>query len=123
ESDIVIINTCGFINDAKQESIDTIIKYIEAKKQGKIKNLIVTGCLSQRYKNDLIKEIPEVDAYFGTEAYSEIIKKLNGKLDHKLLSDRTLITPSHYAYLKIAEGCNQQCSYCAIPVIRGKYVS
>ena len=119
----VIINTCGFINDAKQESVDTIIKYLDAKKQGKIENLFVTGCLSQRYKTELMKEMPEVDAYFGTEAYSEIIKKLNGKYDHKLITDRALITPSHFAYLKISEGCNQNCSYCAIPLIRGKHVS
>jgi ribosomal protein S12 methylthiotransferase len=123
DTQFVIINTCGFINDAKQESIDTIIKYLKEKKQGKIKHLFVTGCLSQRYKDELMNELPDVDAYFGTEAYSEIIRKLNGKYNHKLLSDRTLITPSHYAYLKIAEGCNQKCTYCAIPLIRGKYVS
>lgn len=119
----VIINTCGFINDAKQESIENILRYLDAKKNGEIEKVYVTGCLSQRYKSDLIKELPEVDGFFGTEAYNEIIGELNGTYDHKLLTDRILITPSHYAYLKISEGCNQKCSFCAIPLIRGAYVS
>ncbi len=122
-ADIVIINTCGFINDAKQESLNTILQYLEDKKTGKIKKVFVAGCLSQRYKEELIKELPEVDGFFGTEAYSEILQKLNSKYNYETLFERTLITPSHYAYLKISEGCNQRCAFCAIPIIRGSHVS
>jgi ribosomal protein S12 methylthiotransferase len=121
-ADIVIINTCGFIQDAKQESIDTILQYTEAKKQGLVQEVIVTGCLSQRYKDELAKEIPETDAWFGVKEPTE----LYAYLDHKFSAEsqeRVLTTPAHYAYLKIAEGCDHTCSFCAIPLIRGRFVS
>lgn len=120
---ITIINTCGFINDAKQESIETILNYIEAKKQGTIKKIIVMGCLSQRYKDELDKELPEVDHFFGVEDQENIVNVLNGRYDSNKLYKRTLSTPPHYAYLKIAEGCNRKCSFCSIPFIRGNYRS
>jgi ribosomal protein S12 methylthiotransferase len=119
----VIINTCGFINDAKQESIDTILQYVNAKASGLIDNIFVIGCLSQRYKNQIIQEIPEVDAVFGTNCTEDIIKKLNAKYKKDLVGERVITTPSHYAYLKISEGCNRTCSFCAIPFIRGKHIS
>ncbi len=121
--DTVIINTCGFIDDAKQESIDTILDYANAKKQGIIKNLFVTGCLSERYKSELKKEIPEVDEYFGTNNLKDIIKTIGVDYKKELIGERLLTTPKHYAYLKISEGCDRTCSYCAIPLMRGKYKS
>jgi len=123
KADIVIINTCGFIEAAKEESINTILSAVELKNAGKLKKVVVTGCLSQRYKEELIKEIPEVDVFFGTEDYEGIIKNLGGSLKYKLLGERELSTPKHYAYLKISEGCDNPCSFCAIPLIRGKHKS
>jgi ribosomal protein S12 methylthiotransferase len=122
-ADTVIINTCGFIEAAKEESIDTILQAVELKKTGKIKKVIVAGCLSERYKKDLQKDIPEVEGYFGTESYGEILKQLGGELKYQLLGERHLTTPSHYAYLKISEGCDNPCSFCAIPLMRGKHRS
>jgi len=122
-SDIVIINTCGFINDAKQESIDTILQYVQAKKQGLVKKIFVIGCLSQRYKNNLIKEIPEVDEFFGVEEFEKISEKLGIDYNKVKNSHRKLNKPNHFAYLKIADGCNRNCSFCAIPLIKGKHVS
>jgi ribosomal protein S12 methylthiotransferase len=119
----VIINTCGFINDAKQESIDTILKYVQAKNNGHIKFIYVFGCLSQRYKEELPREIPEVDGWFGVNDYERIIRELGGNYKEKLFGERLLATPSHYAYLKISEGCDRLCSFCAIPLIRGKQKS
>jgi ribosomal protein S12 methylthiotransferase len=120
---VTIINTCGFINDAKQESVETILNLIEAKKQGSIDILIVMGCLTQRYKKELKEELPEVDYFFGVEEQKVIVKTLNGKYDENKYYKRTLSTPKHYAYLKIAEGCNRKCSFCSIPLIRGNYTS
>jgi len=122
-ADTIIINTCGFIEAAKEESINSILNAVELKKQGKIKKVIVSGCLSQRYKEDLIKEIPEVDSWFGTENYEGIIKEIGGELKYELLGERYITTPGHYAYLKISEGCNNPCSFCAIPIMRGKHKS
>ena len=121
--DIVIINTCGFIHDAKQESIDTILAAINDKKAGFIEKVYVTGCLSERYKDILPKEIPEVDQYFGTHDMIELLKAFNVDYKHELIGERQLTTPSHYAYLKISEGCDRSCSFCAIPMIRGKHIS
>ncbi|MGD0712500.1 MAG: 30S ribosomal protein S12 methylthiotransferase RimO [Bacteroidales bacterium] len=121
--DIVIINTCGFINDAKQESIDTILNVVAAKKAGTVKKVIVTGCLSARYYEELKKEIPEVDAYFGVNDLKKILSSLDADYKKELLGERYLTTPQHYAYLKIAEGCDRKCSFCAIPLIRGKHIS
>ena len=123
DSEIVIINTCGFIDNAKEESINTIINYVEAKKKGLVDQLYVSGCLSERYKEDLIKEIPEVDAYFGTRDLPVLLKTLKANYKHELLGERILTTPIHYAYLKIAEGCDRPCSFCAIPIMRGKHRS
>ena len=123
DSETVIINTCGFIEAAKQESINTILEAVEMKQQGKIKKVIVAGCLSERYKNDLENEIPDVDVYFGTEKYEGILKELGGELKYNLLGERYLTTPSHTAYLKISEGCDHPCSFCAIPLMRGKHKS
>lgn len=123
DANIVIINTCGFIDLAKQESIDTILEYADIKKQGGIDKLYVTGCLSQRYKDDLEQEIPEVDAYFGTLELPGLLAKLNADYKHELVGERILTTPQHYAYLKISEGCNRTCSFCAIPLMRGKHIS
>jgi len=122
-ANVVIINTCGFIDAAKQESIDTILQYAEAKKKGLINKLYVTGCLSERYKNDLIKEIPTVDAFFGTREVPELLRKFKADYKKELLGERIITTTSHYAYLKIAEGCDRPCSFCAIPLMRGKHVS
>lgn len=119
----VIINTCGFIDNAKQESIDTILKYVELKEKGDIEKVYVTGCLSQRYKDDLEKEIPNVDAYFGTNDLVRILKTVGADYKHELVGERLITTPSHYAYFKIAEGCNRPCSFCAIPIMRGGHVS
>lgn len=122
-NDIVIINTCGFIESAKKESIQTILNYVELKKKNKIEKLFVTGCLSERYKNELQKEIPEVDAYFGTKDLPIILKHIKTDYQKELTGERLLTTPSHYAYLKISEGCDRPCTFCAIPLMRGKHVS
>lgn len=121
DADSVIINTCGFIDAAKEESVNTILEAIQLKKKGKIKKVFVAGCLSERYMNDLKKEIPEVDKYFGTEAYEDIVTELGGDLKYNLLGERELSTPKHFAYLKISEGCDNPCSFCAIPLMRGKH--
>jgi len=123
EADSVVINTCGFIDDAKEESINTILQAIELKKEGKINKVVVAGCLSERYKADLQKEMPEVDAYIGAEKYGEIVKEFGGDLKKNLLGERILTTPKHYSYLKISEGCDNPCSFCAIPIMRGKHKS
>ncbi len=123
KADTVIINTCGFIHDAKEESIETILQYITQKEEGRLQHVFVMGCLSERYKKDLQKEIPEVDAYFGVNHISEIIHIIGGIYKKELIYERYITTPSHYAYLKIAEGCDRRCSFCAIPGIRGKHVS
>ncbi len=123
DAQIVVINTCGFIENAKQESIDTILSFAEAKKQGKVEKLYVTGCLSERYKDDLEKEITEVDAYFGTRELPRLLKTLKADYKHELVGERLLTTPSHYAYFKISEGCDRPCSFCAIPLMRGKHRS
>jgi ribosomal protein S12 methylthiotransferase len=123
DAEIVIINTCGFIDNAKQESIDTIIRYAEAKADGLVEKVYVTGCLSERYKDDLEKEIPEVDAFFGTRELPRLLKTLKADYKHELVGERLLTTPNHYAYFKIAEGCDRPCSFCAIPLMRGKNVS
>ena len=120
---IVVINTCGFIDNAKQESIDTILDYAAAKKKGKLDKLFVTGCLSERYKEDLEKDIPEVDAYFGTRDLPRLLKALNADYKHELVGERLITTPRHCAYFKISEGCDRPCSFCAIPLMRGKHVS
>ena len=122
-NDIVVINTCGFIDNAKQESIDTILQYSELKDQGKVNKVIVTGCLSERYKPELQAEIPNVDAYFGTNDLPELLATIGADYRHELLGERLLTTPSHFSYFKIAEGCNRPCSFCAIPLMRGKHVS
>lgn len=123
ESNIVIVNTCGFIDNAKQESIETIIRYADAKREGQIEKLYVTGCLSQRYKDDLEQEIPEVDAFFGTLELPLLLEKFNADYKHELVGERITTTLQHYSYLKIAEGCDRPCSFCAIPLMRGKHVS
>ncbi len=123
EADSLIINTCGFINPAKEESINTILEAVALKKENKVKKLYVAGCLSQRYEVDLKKDIPEVDKYFGTEDYKGIVEELGGRLKTELLGERELSTPKHFAYMKISEGCDNPCSFCAIPLIRGKYRS
>ncbi|MBE9488172.1 MAG: 30S ribosomal protein S12 methylthiotransferase RimO [Bacteroidetes bacterium] len=120
---IVVINTCGFIGDAKEESIDTILRYANLKNMGEIDELFVFGCLAERYREDLRKEIEEVDNFFGVNDLKELVEKLNAKYEESNLHERMLSTPKHYAYLKIAEGCDWQCSYCAIPLIRGKHKS
>lgn len=123
KADSVVINTCGFIGDAKEESIDTILHYIKLKQQGKLKRVFVMGCLSERYKPSLISEIPEVDEYFGVNDLAGVIRALGAEYRDSLVGERYLTTPPHYAYLKIAEGCDRRCSFCAIPGIRGKHVS
>jgi ribosomal protein S12 methylthiotransferase len=123
EAGIIIINTCGFIENAKQESIDTILRFVSAKKEGLVEKVFVTGCLSERYKNDLEKEIPEVDAYFGTRELPRLLKTLKADYRQELVGERFLTTPSHYAYFKISEGCDRPCSFCAIPLMRGGHVS
>ena len=123
DASIVIINTCGFIDNAKQESIDTILHYAKKKEQGKIERLIVTGCLSERYKPDLEKEITNVDAYFGTRDLPLLLKTLGADYKHELIGERLLTTPRHFAYMKISEGCDRPCSFCAIPLMRGKHIS
>ena len=121
--DIIVINTCGFIDNAKQESIDTILQYSELKEQGKVGKVIVTGCLSERYKPELEAEITNVDAYFGTNDLQNLLSTLGANYRHELIGERMLTTPSHFAYFKIAEGCNRPCSFCAIPLMRGKHVT
>lgn len=123
DAEIVIINTCGFIDNAKQESIDTILRYAEAKNDGLVEKVYVTGCLSERYRDELESEIPEVDAFFGTRDLPRLLKTLKADYKHELVGERLLTTPSHYAYFKIAEGCDRPCSFCAIPLMRGKHVS
>ena len=123
DADTVIINTCGFIERAKEESINTILNAVSLKSKGKLNKVIVAGCLSQRYKEELAKDIPEVDVYFGTEDYEGILKELGGELKYNLLGERLLTTPSHTAYLKISEGCDHPCSFCAIPLMRGQHKS
>jgi len=118
-SDVVIINTCGFILDAKEESVDTILSYIDLKQKGEISKLFVMGCLSERYREDLQAEMPEVDGFFGVWDMPSILEAMGSKLDQQLMRERFLTTPSHYAYLKISEGCNRSCAFCAIPGIRG----
>jgi len=122
-SNVVIVNTCGFIEMAKKESIDTILQYAEARNQGKVDKLLVTGCLSQRYKDQLQIEIPEVDAWFGTMDLPALLANLNADYKKELIGERLTTTPGHYAYLKISEGCNRTCSFCAIPLMRGKHLS
>ena len=122
-AEIVIINTCGFILDAKEESVDSILSYIEEKKRGKIHKLFVMGCLSERYREELIKEMPEVDGFYGVWEMPAILEAMGSKLDQRLLHERELTTPAHYAYLKISEGCNRSCAFCAIPGIRGQQQS
>jgi ribosomal protein S12 methylthiotransferase len=121
--DTAIINTCGFILDAKNESIETILQFVKAKTDGRLQSLFVMGCLSERYREQLAKELPEVDAFFGVNELSRIVKRVGGKFRKDLLGERILATPSHYAYLKIAEGCDRHCSFCSIPAIRGKHIS
>ncbi len=121
--DIIVINTCGFIDNAKQESIDTILQYSELKDQGKVGKVIVTGCLSERYKPELEAEITNIDAYFGTNDLQNLLKSVGADYKHELIGERLLTTPSHFAYFKIAEGCNSPCSFCAIPLMRGKHLS
>lgn len=123
QSDIVIINTCGFIENAKQESIDTILRYAQEKADGNLEKLIVTGCLSHRYKDELKEEIPEVDAWFGTLELPSLLKSVGADYRHELIGERLSTTPKHYAYVKISEGCNRPCSFCAIPLMRGQHVS
>ena len=123
QSGTVVVNTCGFIKDAKQESIDTILDFAEAKIAGKIQNLFVIGCLSELYKDELKKEIPEVDVFFGVNNFEDILKHLGIGLQQNLLDERFLTTPKHYAYLKVSEGCDRTCAFCAIPAIRGKHIS
>ena len=122
-ADIIIINTCGFIENAKQESIDTILRYADYKDSGGIEKLYVTGCLSQRYRDELQLEIPQVDAWFGTMELPLLLKKFKADYKHDLVGERILTTDAHYAYLKISEGCDRPCSFCAIPLMRGKHVS
>jgi len=122
-TETVVINTCGFIENAKQESLDTILKYAAAKEAGLVKKVYVTGCLSERYKDDLIDQIPDIDEYFGTHDLPRLLKVLGADYKHELVGERLLTTPVHYAYLKIAEGCDRPCSFCAIPIMRGKHVS
>jgi ribosomal protein S12 methylthiotransferase len=123
DSNIVVINTCGFIDNAKQESIDTILRYADAKDEGLVEKVYVTGCLSERYREDLMKEIPQIDAWFGTMELPLLLKKFNADYKTELLGDRIITTARHFAYLKISEGCDRPCSFCAIPLMRGGHVS
>ena len=123
DANIVVINTCGFIDNAKEESIDTILRYAQAKEDGLVEKVFVTGCLSERYKPDLEKEITNVDQYFGTSDLPKLLKVLGADYKHELVGERLLTTPSHYAYFKISEGCDRPCSFCAIPLMRGKHKS
>ena len=123
DANIIVINTCGFIDNAKQESVDTILRYVDAKEEGLVDKVYVTGCLSHRYKDDLEKEIPQVDAFFGTMELPALLKKFNADYKHELVGERITTTSNHYAYLKISEGCDRPCSFCAIPLMRGKHRS
>ena len=123
EGNIVVINTCGFINNAKEESVNTILEYLQKKEEGEVDKVFVTGCLSERYKPDLEKEIPDVDQYFGTTELPNLLKALGADYKHELIGERLTTTPKNYAYLKIAEGCDRPCSFCAIPLMRGKHKS
>jgi ribosomal protein S12 methylthiotransferase len=123
DAQIVVINTCGFIDNAKQESIDTILRYVDAKEAGVVDKVYVTGCLSHRYKDELSVEIPAVDAWFGTNELPRLLKTLKADYKKELVGERLLTTPAHFAYLKIAEGCDRPCSFCAIPLMRGKHIS
>tara|TARA_R110002096_G_scaffold6833_1_gene30832 strand:+ start:1267 stop:2571 length:1305 start_codon:yes stop_codon:yes gene_type:complete len=123
EGNIVVINTCGFINNAKEESVNTILEYVQKKADGDVDKVFVTGCLSERYKPDLQKEIPNVDEYFGTTELPGLLKALGADYKHELIGERLTTTPKNYAYLKIAEGCDRPCSFCAIPIMRGKHRS
>ncbi|MCK5400617.1 MAG: 30S ribosomal protein S12 methylthiotransferase RimO [Flavobacteriaceae bacterium] len=123
EGNIVVINTCGFINNAKEESVNTILEFVKKKEEGDVDKVFVTGCLSERYKPDLQKEIPNVDQYFGTTELPELLKVLGADYKHELIGERLTTTPKNYAYLKIAEGCDRPCSFCAIPIMRGKHRS
>lgn len=123
EGNIVVINTCGFIDNAKEESVNTILDFVQQKEGGQVDKVFVTGCLSQRYKPDLIKEIPNVDQYFGTTELPTLLKALGADYKHELIGERLTTTPKNYAYLKIAEGCDRPCSFCAIPLMRGKHRS
>lgn len=123
KADSIIINTCGFIEAAKEESINTILQALELKRSGQVKKVVVAGCLSERYKTELKKEIPEVDKYFGTEDFEGVLKEFKGELKYELLGERELTSPKHYAYLKISEGCDNPCSFCAIPLMRGLHKS
>lgn len=123
EGNIVVINTCGFINNAKEESVNTILEFMQKKEEGQVDKVFVTGCLSERYKPDLQKEIPNVDQYFGTTELPSLLKALGADYKHELIGERLTTTPKNYAYLKIAEGCDRPCSFCAIPLMRGKHKS
>lgn len=123
DANIIIVNTCGFIDNAKQESVETILRYADAKEEGVIDKLYVTGCLSQRYKDDLEEEIPQVDAFFGTMELPALLKKFKADYKQELVGERITTTSNHYAYMKISEGCDRPCSFCAIPLMRGKHVS
>jgi len=123
DANIVVINTCGFIDNAKEESINTILRYVDAKDAGVVDKVYVTGCLSHRYKDELEIEIPSVDAWFGTNELPRMLKTLRADYKHELVGERLLTTPAHYAYLKIAEGCDRPCSFCAIPLMRGNHIS
>jgi ribosomal protein S12 methylthiotransferase len=123
DHNIVVVNTCGFIDKAKEESVQTILEQVELKRKGKLDKVYVTGCLSERYKNNLEAEIPEVDAYFGTLELPQILKKFEVDYKEELIGERLLSTPSHYAYMKISEGCNRTCAFCAIPLMRGQHIS
>ncbi|MFT7001011.1 MAG: ribosomal protein S12 methylthiotransferase, partial [Spirosomataceae bacterium] len=123
DSNVVVINTCGFIDNAKEESIETILRYVDAKENGIVEKVYVTGCLSHRFKDELAPEIPQVDAWFGTNELPRLLKTLRADYKKELVGERLLTTPTHYAYLKIAEGCDRPCSFCAIPLMRGKHVS
>ncbi len=123
DTNTIIINTCGFIGSAKEESVSEILNAVKKKKSGKLEKIFVMGCLSERYKEDLKKEIPEVDEFFGTNQLSNILKSLGGNLKYELLGERNILTPNYFAYLKISEGCDNPCSFCAIPIMRGKHKS
>ena len=123
DAQVVVINTCGFIDNAKEESVNTILRYVDAKQEGLVKKVYVTGCLSQRYKDDLEKEIPDVDGWFGTRDLSRLLKVFKADYKHELVGERILTNPGHYAYLKISEGCDRPCSFCAIPLMRGNHIS
>src|SRR3974390_3372768 len=123
DHNIVVVNTCGFIDKAKEESVNTIIEQVQLKKKGKLEKVYVTGCLSQRYREDLEKEIPEVDAWFGTMELPLMLRQFEADYKAELIGERLLATPKHYAYLKISEGCNRTCAFCAIPLMRGQHMS